>query len=140
MKENDELDYMRPDLELGMVIMENKVTWSISTSDEKLKNNIEDCDTTALETINKIRHIKYDWNKEKSGKEGHINIGYGAREIMNLDKNFVIKNLYKNGEEIEEIYSINVLNVLSTATKAIQELSEQNEKLQKQVDYLMSKN
>ena len=134
MEENT--SYVIPDLELGMVMDYKDIVATVSGSDEKLKKNIEECDMNALEKINKIRHITYDWDKVKSGKEGHINIGYGARELKEIDNNFVIKNMYKNGDELEEIYTINVLNVLSTATKAIQELSNQNEKLQEQINEL----
>ena len=86
-----------------------------NASDERIKNNILDSETQALELINKIHHKSFDWDKEKAHKEGHIDIGYIAQELIEIDPNFVIYN------ERFDTYQIDTLYVLSTTTKAVQE-------------------
>ena len=95
-----------------------------NTSDRRLKKNITDSETKALELIKKIHHVSFDWDKEKAHKEGHINIGYIAQELIKIDPNFVIYN-----KEFDT-YQIDTLYVLSTATKAIQEQEERIEKIE----------
>lgn len=98
-----------------------------NSSDRRLKDNIVKSDINATDLINKINHVSFDWNKEKSYKEGHINIGYIAQELMKVDSNFVIYN-----KEFDT-YQIDVLYVLSTATKAIQELQQEIEELKERM-------
>ena len=98
-----------------------------NSSDRRLKDNIVKSDINATDLINKINHVSFDWNKEKSHKEGHINIGYIAQELMKVDSNFVIYN-----KEFDT-YQIDVLYVLSTATKAIQELQQEINELKERM-------
>ena len=93
-----------------------------TASDERIKKNIVDSEIKALELINKIHHKSFEWNEEKAYKEGHVNCGYIAQELIKIDPNFVIYN-----DEFDT-YQINTLYVLSTSTKAIQELDKKNRK------------
>ena len=104
-----------------------------SASDERIKKNIVDSEIKALKLINKIHHKSFDWDKEKAHKEGHIDIGYIAQELIKIDPNFVVYN-----KEFDT-YQINTLYVLSTATKAIQELDDKIDKQQKMIDFLADK-
>jgi hypothetical protein len=104
-----------------------------SASDERLKDNIVDSEIEALKLINKIHHKSFDWNKEKAHKEGHIDIGYIAQELIKIDPNFVVYS------ERHDTYQINTLYVLCTATKAIQELDDKIDKQQKMIDFLANK-
>ena len=102
-------------------------------SDERLKNNILDSEIKALELINKIHHKSFDWDKEKAHKEGHIDCGYIAQELIKIDSNFVIYN------KEHDTYQINTLYVLATSTKAIQELNAKIEKQDKIIEFLAEK-
>ena len=104
-----------------------------NASDERIKKNIVDSEVKALELINKIHHKSFDWDKEKTYREGHIDCGYIAQELIEIDPNFVIYN-----EEFDT-YQINVLYVLATSTKAIQELNEKIEKRDKIIEFLAEK-
>ena len=97
-----------------------------NSSDRRIKKNIVDSKTKALDLIMKIHHVSFDWDKEKTYKEGHIDIGYIAQDLMKIDPNFVIYN-----KEFDT-YQIDTLYVLSTATKAIQEQEERIEKLEEE--------
>ena len=99
-------------------------------SDKRIKNNILNSEIQALELIKQIHHVSFDWDKEKAKKEGHIDCGYIAQELIKIDPNFVIYN------KQFDTYQINTLYVLSTTTKAVQELSEENAKLKEKIDNL----
>ena len=104
-----------------------------TASDERIKDNVVDSEIEALKLINQIHHKSFDWNKEKAHKEGHIDIGYIAQELIEIDPNFVVY------DKEYDTYQINTLYVLSTATKAIQELDEKLDKQQKIIDFLINK-
>lgn len=115
--------------------------WEIRTaketsSDRRLKDNIKNSTISALEIINKIKHRSFEWKKDKK----HVDIGYIAQELEEINPNFVNHNL------VRDTYSINDFSILSTATKAIQELSIENKQLetkleeqQKTIDFLVNK-
>lgn len=94
-----------------------------SSSDKRLKKNIKKSKTNALDLINQISHKEFNWKSDNK----HIEIGYIAQEMEELNPNFVHKAEIKNkeGATIDYEYQINLLNVLATATKAIQEQQEQ---------------
>lgn len=102
-------------------------------SDERIKKNILDSEIKALELIKRIHHVSFDWDIEKAKKEGHIDCGYIAQELIKIDPNFVIYN------KQFDTYQINTLYVLATATKAIQELDKKIEKRDKIIEYLAEK-
>lgn len=104
-----------------------------NASDKRIKKNIVDSEIEALKLINKIHHKSFDWDKEKAHKEGHIDIGYIAQELIKIDPNFVVYS------ERHDTYQINTLYVLCTATKAIQELDDKIDKQQKMIDFLVNK-
>lgn len=108
-----------------------------SSSDERLKKDIENSTETAIDKIMKIKHRKFKWKKDNS----QIDIGYIAQELEELDKNFIHKNTHKTKEgQIEYEYQINLLSVLATATKAIQEQQEEIEELRQRINQLERKN
>ena len=108
--------------------------WEVRTaketsSDERLKTNIIDSTTSALDIINKIRHRSFDWKSD--GK--HVDIGYIAQELEKINPNFVNHNL------VRDTYSINDFPILTIATKSIQELDEKCKKQQKAIEFLADK-
>lgn len=98
-----------------------------NSSDKNLKKNIQDTKVNALDIINKIRHVEFDWKDN----DKHNDIGYIAQEMKEINENFVHyqKIDLKDGTQ-KENWQINTLSVLATATKAIQEQQEEIQKLQ----------
>ena len=94
------------------------------SSDRRVKKNIKDSDTGALNIIKQIRHRQFETKKDGV----HYDIGYIAQEIEKIDRNFVMKR--EKTENLEERYYINELPIIATATKAIQEQEEIIEQLQ----------
>lgn len=117
----------------GNVSIDGNIYADNISSDRRIKKNIEDSDTNALNIINKIKHRQFEM--KKNGK--HYSIGYIAQELEDVDKNFVL--IREKDEKTEEQYYVNELPILATATKAIQELSEKVEQLQSKIDELEQK-
>lgn len=105
-------------------------TTDMISSDKNLKSNIKECETEALPIIRKMNFKQYDWDMEKSGKEGHIDIGTIAQDLEKLNKNFVIKTtrINNNDEKIDTL-SVDILNIVNTISKALQELDKQINKI-----------
>lgn len=102
------------------------------SSDRRLKKNITDSTTSALDIINKIQHKEFD----KIDDNKHYKIGYIAQELEQIDKNFVLKRETNKEKGIEERYYINELPIIATLTKAIQEQQKQIEELKKEIEKL----
>ncbi len=115
---------------------------SIVGSDKKLKKNIKTTNQKALDIIDKIKFVEFDWNDKatKFNKNGHVSIGVIANDLKEIYENLVVYN------EIDDIHSIDILNFITLNGKSIQELSKENRdlrknqiKMQKQLDFLVEK-
>lgn len=106
-----------------------------SASDERLKDNIADCKENALDIINAIPMITFDWKKDTHRKDAgkNIKVGYGAQRTQKVYENAVIY------DEANDTYQMDLLNLSALHTKAIQELTEENKKLKKMVNFLAEK-
>lgn len=89
-------------------------------SDIRLKDNIKNSTTTALETVNQMKVRQFDWKKERGG--WHQNIGFVADELEEIDPNLALGGGYDENGEMD-IKQINSPYLLNYAIKAIQELS-----------------
>lgn len=106
---------------------------SFSSSDERLKENIQETKLNALERIKQLNHVQYDWKLTKE----HEEIGYIAQELEKIDKNYVVKIPNPQNDDVK--YTVRELSILATATKAIQELNEKVEKQDKLINKLLKK-
>ena len=100
-----------------------------TTSDERLKKNIVESKENALETIEKIKHVSFDFKEDNS----HRDNGYIAQQLEEVNPVFTSLLENPNGEDT---YVVNQYEILTYATKAIQELSEKNRKLEERVEKL----
>lgn len=114
-------------------------TIDMIASDKKLKTNIENCTTESLPIIRKIDFKQFDWNKEESGKEGHVDIGTIAQDLEKINSNYVTKSKKVTDKGETEILSIDILNLVNTGLKAIQELDKKIEKRDKIIEFLAEK-
>ena len=103
------------------------------SSDRRIKENIQDSKTNALDIIKQIKHRQFD--KKDDGK--HYQIGYIAQEMEEIDENFVFKR--PKTEQAEERYYINELPIIATLSKAIQEQQEMIEQLQEKIKEMEEK-
>lgn len=92
-----------------------------SSSDARLKTNIERSVESALKTIRKIKHYTFTW--KDGGYEQDV--GYIAQQLESeVREDFVLPPTFKGDR-----YAVNDPRILPYATKAIQELDQEVELL-----------
>lgn len=102
-------------------------------SDIRLKENVKNSETDALETVNRMKVRQFDWKERMGG--WHQNIGFVADELEEIDPNLALGGGYdKNGEM--DIKQINSPYLLNYAIKAIQELSAKVDEQDKRIKEL----
>ena len=93
---------------------------NLNISDIRLKENIENSETDALETVNQMKVRQFDWKERMGG--WHQNIGFVVDELEEIDPNLALGGGYDENGEMD-IKQINSPYLLNYAIKAIQELS-----------------
>lgn len=106
---------------------------NLAVSDIRLKENIENSETDALETVNRMKVRQFDWKERMGG--WHQNIGFVADELEEIDPNLALGGGYDENGEMD-IKQINSPYLLNYAIKAIQELSAKVDKQEKRIKEL----
>lgn len=106
---------------------------NLNISDIRLKENIENSETDALETVNKMKVRQFDWKERMGG--WHQNIGFVADELEEIDPNLALGGGYDENGEMD-IKQINSPYLLNYAIKAIQELSAKVDEQEKRIKEL----
>lgn len=114
----------------GDIHIEGKIYGNNTSSDRRIKKNIKNSTTNALDIIKQIKHKQFEMKSDNK----HYDIGYIAQEMEEIDPNFVLKE--EKTENSDERYYINELPIIATATKAIQEQSKLIEEMQKEIETL----
>jgi len=99
-------------------------TWNVSSSDIRLKENVEDTKVVALDTLNAIRLRAFDWKSDHD----HWKIGMIADEVEKIDPKFAIGGGYDESGAMN-IKSIDTFYMMGYLVKAIQELSQEVNRL-----------
>lgn len=102
-------------------------------SDIRLKENVKNSETDALETVNRMKVRQFDWKERMGG--WHQNIGFVADELEEIDPNLALGGGYDENGEMD-IKQINSPYLLNYAIKAIQELSTKVDKQEKRIKEL----
>ena len=103
-----------------------------TTSDVRLKKDIENCDYKALDLINDFKFKSFNWKyHEEFGQKPYTEIGLIAPEVEEISENFI--------SMAGEYKTLNQFNLLTYSLKAIQELSTQNNELQQRIIKLEEK-
>lgn len=109
------------------------IPWS-EASDKTLKMNVKNTSVTALDFINAIRFVQFDWNGKHGKIEGsHENLGIIADEMKKLLPDSVIEVKQKDGTLIKHMLNY---PLITYSMKAIQELSAEVENLKKEIKKL----
>lgn len=97
-----------------------------SSSDKRLKTNIQDTDFEATDFVKKLEFKQFDWKPDKFGyKKPYTNVGLIAQDVEKLDSSLV----YSQGENL----ALDDFRLGNIALKAIQELSQRIEKLERKL-------
>lgn len=102
-------------------------------SDIRLKENVKNSETDALETVNRMKVRQFDWKEQMGG--WHQNIGFVADELEEIDPNLALGGGYDENGEMD-IKQINSPYLLNYAVKAIQELSAKVDEQEKRIKEL----
>lgn len=102
-------------------------------SDIRLKENIKNSETDALETVNRMKVRQFDWKEPMGG--WHQNIGFVADELEEIDPNLALGGGYDENGEMD-VKQINSPYLLNYAIKAIQELSAKVDEQEKRIKEL----
>lgn len=97
--------------------------WIDRVSDRRLKRNIVDTDVNAINKINQLRMVAFDFIK--TGK--HEEIGLVAQEVEAI----LPSAISKNPEKEDDYLHIDYVAIVPYLVKAIQELNHKIEKLEK---------
>lgn len=106
---------------------------NLNISDIRLKENIKNSETDALETVNRMKVRQFDWKERMGG--WHQDIGFVADELEEIDPNLALGGGYDENGEMD-IKQINSPYLLNYAIKAIQELSAKVESQEKRIKEL----
>jgi phage minor structural protein len=105
-----------------------------AVSDKRLKENIQPTKVNALDTLNKIEMVEFNWKKDgKFEKLGAI-----AQQVENVDENLVVQH-FEGKDTPTDYLRINYFDTIPYLIKAVQELSEKVENLEKQLKERSSK-
>jgi hypothetical protein len=103
---------------------------SYFVSDVNLKTNIVPSTVKAIDVIDKMEFIKFDW-KPESGSTGTVDVGFNAQQLQSIDERFV--NVMSDGKLM-----LSDTTILPHLAKAIQELKKELDSLKSEVETLRS--
>lgn len=106
---------------------------NLAASDIRLKENVKNSETDALETVNRMKVRQFDWKERMGG--WHQDIGFVADELEEIDPNLALGGGYDENGEMD-IKQINSPYLLNYAIKAIQELSAKVDEQEKRIKEL----
>lgn len=106
---------------------------NLNISDIRLKENVKNSETDALETVNQMKVRQFDWKERMGG--WHQNIGFVADELEEIDPNLALGGGYDENGEMD-VKQINSPYLLNYAIKAIQELSAKVDEQDKRIKEL----
>lgn len=97
--------------------------WGDKASDRRLKENIEPTNINALDIINKLDMVEFDFIKDKK----HEEVGLIAQEVEKI----IPQAISKNPENADDFLHIDYTALVPYLIKAIQELNQKVERLEK---------
>ena len=97
-------------------------------SDKRLKTNVKPTKVKALETLNNIEIVEFNWIKDGKFEK----IGAIAQQVQLVDKDLVVKDAIDKNTHSDYL-RINYYDTTPYLIKAIQELSTENQQLKSQL-------
>lgn len=100
-------------------------------SDKRLKENIQPTKVNALDTLNQIEMVEFNWKKDGKFEK----LGAVAQQVQEVEGSFVVRH-FENKDTPTDYLRINYFDTIPYLIKAIQELSEENKKIKKEMEEL----
>lgn len=100
-----------------------------SVSDERLKTNVKPTKINALETLNNIEMVEFNWIKDGEFEK----IGAIAQQVQSVEETLVVNDTSDKNNPSDYL-RISYYNTIPYLIKAIQELSQENTNLKSQLN------
>ncbi len=110
-------------------------TLTIASSDKRLKTNIKPSIVNALETIDKLKTVSFDWKEMGYSRSNHWDIGLVVDDMEIIDPTFV----QSGSDKPNDYKSPNLWYIECYLVKAIQELNLKNKILEERIHFLETK-
>ena len=99
-----------------------------SVSDKRFKTNIKPTKVKAVDLLNKIEMVEFNWKKDNKFEK----IGAIAQQVQSVEESLVVKDM-DSKQSYSDYLRISYYEAIPYLIKAVQELSEENKELKQQI-------
>ena len=100
-----------------------------SVSDKRFKTNIKPTKVKAVDLLNKIEMVEFNWKKDNKFEK----IGAIAQQVQSVEESLVVKDM-DSKQSHSDYLRISYYDTIPYLIKAIQELSQQNNELKNKLE------
>lgn len=104
-----------------------------SVSDRRFKTNIKPTKVKAVDLLNKIEMVEFNWKKDNKFEK----IGAIAQQVQSVEKSLVVKDM-DSKQSYSDYLRISYYDTIPYLIKAVQELSQQNKELKNKLEELIN--
>lgn len=105
-----------------------------SSSDERLKTNIKPTKVNALDMLNNIKMVEFNWKKDGKFEK----IGVIAQQVQSVEESLIVHDM-DDRQTYNDYLRIKYYDTIPYLIKAVQELSEENNNLKLRLTKLEDK-
>ena len=109
----------------------NRVKSAIS--DKRLKTNVKPTKVKAVDLLNKIEIVEFNWKKDNKFEK----IGAIAQQVQSVESSLVVHDM-DDKQTYNDYLRINYYDTIPYLIKAVQELSQQNKELKNKLEELIN--
>ena len=109
----------------------NRVKSAIS--DKRLKTNVKPTKVKAVDLLNKIEIVEFNWKKDNKFEK----IGAIAQQVQSVEASLVVHDM-DDKQTYNDYLRINYYDTIPYLIKAVQELSQQNKELKNKLEELIN--
>lgn len=104
-----------------------------SVSDKRFKTNIKPTKVKAVDLLNKIEMVEFNWKKDNKFEK----IGAIAQQVQSVEETLVVKDM-DSKQSHSDYLRISYYETIPYLIKAVQELSEQNKELKNKLEEIIN--
>ena len=104
-----------------------------SVSDKRFKTNIKPTKVKAVDLLNKIEMVEFNWKKDNKFEK----IGAIAQQVQSVEASLVVHDM-DDKQTYNDYLRINYYDTIPYLIKAVQELSQQNKELKNKLEELIN--
>ena len=102
-------------------------------SDKRLKTNVKPTKVKAVDLLNKIEIVEFNWKKDNKFEK----IGAIAQQVQSVEESLVVYDM-DDKQTYNDYLRINYYDTIPYLIKAVQELSQQNKELKNKLEELIN--